>query len=346
MRVVVVGADSDTGTVSGDSSDIVTGTTIITPLSSVRATTEEKGNSVVVGRCKREHDGGGGSRIYSSGIRHVGQVRGCLGVVVVEDGLAIRLHEQLTGRQQPNKGVEVDRKSVSKELQVDWVPVTRREKFVGGVILSGSVDITTILVTTDDDQTSVLESLGRRVPTLSSHLKPTAHALALVIRGFALDVLAGFVGTRVDHSDGTSSISIAISSSIGRGDTTCCDSCVKRASDIVRNGENTTHLRWLPPKMTQVPLPRTLPPAQKVFEYTSRVRSKIQAVGNIYTRLNGSLLTFIRLNVILGGPCGMGAICAVNGDRVVFCLVNDIDLLVITQEHLTAVMNILSCIKF
>lgn len=72
----------------------------------------------------------------------------------------------------------------------------------------------------------------------------------------------------------------------------------------------------------------------------------MQAVGNIYTRLNGSLLTFVRLNVILGGPCGMGAICAVNGDRVVFCLVNDIDLLVITQEHLTAVMNIFSCIRF
>lgn len=98
--------------------------------------------------------------------------------------------------------------------------------------------------------------------------------------------------------------------------------------------------------MTQVPLPRTLPPAQKVFEYTSRVRSEVQAVSNIYTCMNGSLLTFVRLNVILGGPCGMGAVRAVNGDRVVFCLVNDIDLLVITQEHLTAVMSIFSGIRF
>lgn len=107
--------------------------------------------------------------------------------------------------------------------------------------MSGSVDITTILVTTDDDQTSVLESLGRRVPTLSSHLKPTAHALALVIRGFALDVLAGFVGTRVDHSDGTSSISIAISSSIGRGDTTCCDGCAKKKRQLFYGTVRTQH---------------------------------------------------------------------------------------------------------
>lgn len=41
----------------------------------------------------------------------------------------------------------------------------------------------------------------------------------------------------------------------------------------------------------------------------------------------------------------MSAVRAVDGDRVVFSLVNDIDLLVITQEHLKVVMSILSGIK-
>lgn len=97
--------------------------------------------------------------------------------------------------------------------------------------------------------------------------------------------------------------------------------------------------------MTQVPLPRTLPPAQKVLEYTSIVRSEVQDVSKICTRITGSSLTLVRLNVILGGPCGMSAVHAVDGDRVVFSLVNDIDLLVITQEHLKVVMSILSGIK-
>lgn len=62
--------------------------------------------------------------------------------------------------------------------------------------------------------------------------------------------------------------------------------------------------------------------------------------------MTGSSLTLVRLNVILGGPCGMSAVRAVDGDRVVFSLVNDIDLLVITQEHLKVVMSILSGVEF
>ena len=91
---------------------------------------------------------------------------------------------------------------------------------------------------------------------------------------------------------------------------------------------------WLPPKTTQVPFPRTPPPAQKVLESTSIVRSGMSTCAG-YCVICAIQLTLIAGNVVLDRPCWVGTVLARYRDRVVLRLVQDVNLVLVAKEHLT-----------
>jgi hypothetical protein len=82
--------------------------------------------------------------------------------------------------------------------------------------------------------------------------------------------------------------------------------------------------------MAHVPLPSCAPQAQKVFESTSIGRSTISTnLASYKERLTG-----IRLDIVLDGPSGMSTEFTINSHRVVFRLVKDVDLVLVTKPHL------------
>ena len=96
------------------------------------------------------------------------------------------------------------------------------EELVRRVVLQDGVDVTSVVVTSDDDQTAVLEGLGGGVPTVPGHLQVSANVGVGVLadKGLGtLSVLARVVGTGFEHSDGCTSVGIVVSAGIGNSST-------------------------------------------------------------------------------------------------------------------------------
>jgi hypothetical protein len=65
-------------------------------------------------------------------------------------------------------------------------------------------------------------------------------------------------------------------------------------------------------------------------------RSEISAVlDHLY-----HVLTSVGLDIILNGPSGMSTEFTINSNRVVLCLVEDIDFILVSKPHLLSVMGL------
>lgn len=99
-----------------------------------------------------------------------------------------------------------------------------REELVRRVILQDRVDITSIVITSNDDQTSILEGLGGRVPSVPGHLEVTSDIRARIRSSESLGSLEVFtrvVGTGVEQTDSGTSVRVVISTSVCRCDSVC-----------------------------------------------------------------------------------------------------------------------------
>lgn len=86
-----------------------------------------------------------------------------------------------------------------------------REELVRRVVLQDGVDVTTVVVSSDDDQASVLQSLCSGVPSVPGHLQVSTDVGIGVLsdKGLStLTVLARVVGTGFEHSDGSTSVGV------------------------------------------------------------------------------------------------------------------------------------------
>jgi hypothetical protein len=70
-----------------------------------------------------------------------------------------------------------------------------------------------------------------------------------------------------------------------------------------------------------------------VFERTSIGRSIISAILHSH-----DVLTGIRLDIIFNGPSGMSTEFTINSNRVVLCLVENVDFVLVSKPHLLSVM--------
>lgn len=102
-------------------------------------------------------------------MRHIGKFGLFLRIKVPEDGSVAGLKEEFTRWHEPSEGEEVDGDGIVEEIHVDFFTLFGVE-FVGGVVLDLGRNVSSVLVSSDDDYGSISKTLDGGVPSFALHV--------------------------------------------------------------------------------------------------------------------------------------------------------------------------------